>query len=145
MKARVILLIAVLFWSAACTKRENKSGEPEIQMSELEMPAITTAQQNIEEVCYMCHHPTAGPEDRIAPPLEIAKRNYLANTSTREEFVEKMVQFILYPTAEQSVMHSDVEQYGLMDPLGFSKDEVKAMAEFIYDNELPKPDWLMEN
>jgi hypothetical protein len=53
-----------------------------------------------------------------------------------------MVQFILYPTANQSLMHSDVEQYGLMDPVGFSKEEIREIAEFIYDTNLEKPDWL---
>ena len=69
----------------------------------------------------------------------------MAESANKEEFVEKMVQFILYPNAEQSMLHSDVEQYGLMDPVGFSEEDVRAIAEYIYENELEKPDWLMDN
>ena len=134
--------MGVLLCSAGCTNQQNKSADVEIQGSEFEISSVITARQNVETVCYVCHSPTASPEDIIAPPLEIPKRNYLAKTSTKEEFVQKMVQFILNPSAEQSIMHSDVEQYGLMDPVGFSKDDIRAIAEYIYETDLPKPDWL---
>lgn len=141
MKGLVIVVLAVLL-SLSCVKKEEDTQPINMQSPTLQLPPVSTALQNIEEVCYVCHSPDAGPQNRIAPPLEIAKRNYLSSTNSRGEFVDKMVQFILYPTANQSLMHSDVEQYGLMDPVGFSKEEIREIAEFIYDTNLEKPDWL---
>ncbi|MBO6793565.1 MAG: hypothetical protein JJ895_06625 [Balneolaceae bacterium] len=113
-------------------------------IADFEITEVVSAKEHIETVCYVCHSPTAAPDDRLAPPLEIAKRNYLAKTDSREEFVDKMVQFILMPTAEQAMLHSDVEQYGIMDPVGFSEQDVREIAEYIYDNKLEKPSWLKD-
>jgi len=143
MKALNLVFIGCLIWGISCTSKTEKTEVAE--SNDFELMEIVSVKENIETVCYVCHSPTAPPDDRLAPPLEIAKRNYLAETETREEFVEKMVQFILKPTAEQSVLHSDVEQYGLMDPVGFSEEDIRAIAEYVYDNDLEKPDWLMDN
>ena len=143
MKATSIIVIAFLILSGACTNKPDANIET--ANTDFELAEVVTAKENIETVCYACHSPTASPDDRFAPPLEIAKRNYIAETANKDEFVDKMVQFILYPSAEQSVLHSDVEQYGLMDPVGFSEKDVRAIAEYIYDNELEKPDWLIDN
>lgn len=143
MKATSIFVIAFLIWGGACTNKPDATTES--ADTDFIIEEVVTAKETIETVCYVCHSPTAPPDDRFAPPLEIAKRNYLAETGSKDEFVEKMVQFILYPSAEQSMLHSDVEQYGLMDPVGFSEEDVTAIAEYICENELEKPDWLMDN
>ncbi len=144
MKVTSLIVIAFLILSSACTSKPEATVENN-STDGFELAEVVTAKENIETVCNACHSPTAPPDDRFAPPLEIAKRNYLAETGSKEEFVDKMVQFILYPTAEQSMLHSDVEQYGLMDPVGFSEEDVRAIAEYIYENELEKPDWLLDN
>ncbi|MGB0347221.1 MAG: hypothetical protein ACPGGA_07035 [Balneolaceae bacterium] len=142
MKATSLFLIAFLFFVSACTNKPEATTDP--ANTNFELAELVTAKENIETVCTACHSPTAPPEERFAPPLEIAKRNYMAVTANKDEFVEKMVQFILYPTTEQSMLHSDVEQYGLMDPVGFSEEDIRSIAEYIYENELEKPDWLMD-
>lgn len=142
MKVLHICLIGMLIWSVNCAPKEQEVSHAEPMVPDFEIENVVTAKQNVETVCLACHHPTASPQDRLAPPLIIAKRNYLAKTNSREEFVNKMVKFILYPTQEESMLHSDVEQYGLMDPVGFSEEDVRAIAEYIYDTNLEKPDWL---
>jgi cytochrome c553 len=143
MKGQMLIFLSILL-AFSCAKKEEDSTTTNQPVQELELPPVSTARQNIEAVCYVCHSPNQGPDERIAPPLEIPKRNYLASTNSRDEFVDKMVQFILNPTAQQSLMHSDVEQYGLMDPVGFSEQEVREIAEYIYDNDLERPDWLIK-
>ena len=128
---------------ASCGNKNETAEQPESNQL-IEEIQVMNAKETIETVCYVCHSPTAAPDDRLAPPLEIAKRNYLAETSTRVEFVDAMVEFILRPTEEQSMLHSDVEQFGLMDPLGLSEEEIRAIAEYIYDTKLEKPDWLVD-
>ena len=144
MKLVNIFLLGMLLWVVNCTQAKQEKVVEDVKKTEVVIPEYTSAKQNVETVCEACHNPTSGPENRIAPPLEIPKRNYIASTANKEEFVNKMVQFILNPTAKQSLMHSDVEQYGLMDPVGFSKEDVQNIAEYIYTTELQKPTWLKE-
>lgn len=143
MKATSLILTAFLLVFSACSQKQEATVDT--METDFEMVEMTTAKMNLEEVCNVCHSPTAAPDDRLAPPMEIVKRNYISLTNSKEEFSEKMVQFILRPSAEQSELHSDVEEFGLMDPVGFSEADIREIAEYIYDNELEKPDWLMDN
>lgn len=146
MNALKYIVVSIIVWGFACEPKSNQQQQESnvIDDTNYEVAEVATAREHIETVCYMCHSPTAAPDDRLAPPLEIAKRNYLAATSSKEEFVDKMVQFIINPTAEQSMLHSDVEEFGIMDPVGFSKEDVRAIAEYIYENDLEKPTWLKD-
>ncbi len=144
MKTLQLIVIGCLVWGVNCSEKQD-SEVMEQPATDFELADVVTAKDNIETVCVVCHSPSADPDDRLAPPLEIVKRNYLAETSSKEEFTTKMVDFILRPTAEQSMLHSDVEEYGLMDPVGFSEADIRAIVEFIYENDLEKPDWLIDN
>ncbi len=143
MKSLHFILISCIVWGMACEPKAKQQAELS-DNSEFELSEVATARDNIETVCNMCHSPTAAPDKRLAPPLEIVKRNYLAATQSKEEFVDKVVQFILYPSAEQAMLHSDVEEFGVMDPVGFSEEDVRAIAIYIYENELEKPSWLKD-
>lgn len=143
MKSLHFIVISCIVWGLACESKSKQQAELGAT-SEFEVAEVATARDNIETVCNMCHSPTAAPDNRLAPPLEIAKRNYLAATQTKEEFVDKVVQFILYPTAEQAMLHSDVEEFGVMDPVGFSEEDVRAIAVYMYENDLEKPSWLKD-
>lgn len=136
------LLIPGLFLIYACGSPEQKVQQPEnAQLSSVDVEWVT-AQEIVENVCFSCHHPTSRPDNRLAPPLEIAKRNYLASNPDRESFIDAMTTFVMAPTPEQAKLHSDVENFGVMDPLGYSEEQIREVAAFIYDNELTKPDWL---
>lgn len=100
------------------------------------------AQTIVHDVCENCHHPTAAPDDRLAPPLEVAKRNYLKSSSGKREFVSQLTNFIKAPSEEKAKLHSDVDEFGIMDPLGYSEEEIRSVAIFIYETDLEKPDWL---
>tara|TARA_Y100001935_G_scaffold193913_1_gene162014 strand:- start:30055 stop:30390 length:336 start_codon:yes stop_codon:yes gene_type:complete len=100
------------------------------------------AKQMVGTMCENCHHPTASPDDRLAPPLEIAKRNYLAISDDKADFVNSVTKFVIAPSKEKAQLHSDVEEFGVMDPLGYSEAEIRAIAIYIYETELEKPDWL---
>jgi uncharacterized membrane protein len=142
MRALILIAAFLLVCASGCSNAEKQPSTTEAQSTDYELAQNVTAKEHIETVCLVCHSPTQPPEGRIAPPLEIVKRNYLEQTGSREEFINTMVDFIIYPNAEQAKLHSDVEQYGIMDPVGFSEQDVRKIATYIYDNDLDKPDWL---
>lgn len=131
--------IGITLYSCSPDKNKNNSDQLSATLSE----EMKQARNVVETVCQNCHSPSASLEDRIAPPLELAKRMYLAATdSVEEDFVNKVVDFVLYPTEEQSVLHEEVGNYGIMDPIGYSKEEITNIALFIYRYELERPEWL---
>lgn len=137
-----LILLSGLILIYACGSPDQKTQQQEsVALSSPEAEWVT-AQEIVENVCYSCHHPTARPDARLAPPMEIAKRNYLASNADREGFVDAVTAFVLSPSPGQAKLHSDVENFGLMDPLGYSEQQIREVAAFIYDTELPKPDWL---
>ena len=144
MKTLHTILVSCLILGISCTPKSTQQEKQTAADNPIESIKFANAREQIETVCIVCHSATAMPDKRFAPPLEIAKRNYLAQTETKQEFVDKMVRFILNPTVEQSLLHSDVEQFGVMDPVGFSQEDVTAIAEFIYETNLEKPSWLLD-
>lgn len=136
----IIILTATVLACNSSEKEQTKTIESE-QLSAAEIDQMT-AQEIVTTVCENCHHPTANPDNRLAPPLEIAKRNYLALYPDKESFVEAMTSFVVTPTAEQAELHSDVDNFGVMDPLGYSEEQVREVSAYIYDTDLQKPDWL---
>lgn len=141
MKSFLSTVLGVLLITGfACNHnlRSNQNAN-KLDLSEAER---LQSKQIVESVCYECHHPTAAPDNRIAPPLEIAKRNYLASSSSKAEFVQMMTNFIKAPSEEDAVLHGEVEDFGLMDQLGYSETQIRDIAIFIYETDLEKPDWL---
>lgn len=135
-----IILLFLIFTGLACNQNIKSDYDPaKLNLNEAER---MQAREVVESVCLQCHSPKAAPDDRIAPPLEIAKRNYLASSSSKAEFVDLMTNFIKAPTQEQAKLHSDIEEFGLMDPLGYSEKQIRDIAIFIYETDLDKPDWL---
>lgn len=142
-KKYIPLIIAMLLiggYSCTQTNQTTSRSDPaEINFDELSM---ATGKEIVESVCISCHDPKNSVQDRIAPPLEIVKRNYLTISENERAFIANVTNFVMYPTVEQAKLHSDVEEFGVMDPLGFSKQEIQSVAMFIYRTELERPDWM---
>ena len=134
-----ILLISIMV-SISCSEHyRSKNSSQRLQNNEVQ---ASEAKEILTTVCQSCHHPSAAPNDRFAPPLQVAKLNYLALSNDKAEFVELWSDFILAPSPEKAKLHSDVDEFGMMDPLGYSEDQIRSIAIFVYDNELERPDWL---
>lgn len=133
-----IILGLIIFTFLGCN-RNLRSDQSKLELTDTER---MEAREIVTTVCQNCHHPTAAPDNRLAPPLEIAKRNYLASSSSKADFVDQFTRFIIAPTQEEAKLHSDVEEFGMMDPLGYSEEQIRAVAIFVYETDLEKPDWL---
>lgn len=85
--------------------------------------------------CYSCHN-TQGTDNMLAPPMHRVKAHYVDDETTRDEFIQAVVNWVDDPTEEKSLMPGARSKFGLMPKQAFDEKEVKAIAAYMYDNEL---------
>lgn len=96
----------------------------------------------MKSYCFSCHNPTAAEDNRLAPPMFAVKRHYSGGKMKREAFVQAIVDFVNDPTSESSKMPGAVKKFGIMPKMGYDEEDVRKIAEYMYDNDLQKPDWF---
>lgn len=152
MKRSPVLIVAVplaiLFGLSACTQ-ESK---PEAKEANTENPAEVVhseiyleGQSLVNLSCMTCHTAQGTPDSRIAPPLFAVKEHYLEGGVEEAEFVQAMSEFMLSPKIQNSKMPNAVKKFGLKPMLGFSKEQYEAIATYLYQADLEKPDWYEEH
>ncbi|MGB5463253.1 MAG: c-type cytochrome [Aureibaculum sp.] len=93
--------------------------------------------------CYVCHSINSKNHDNIiAPPMAAVKRRYKMNYTTREEFIEAMVNWAKDPSEENALMFGAVQQFKLMPKQEFNEEDLFKIAAYIYDNEIEQPEWF---
>jgi len=99
----------------------------------------------METKCYVCHNPTADKNSRIGPPMVAIKSHYLDDTTTKEEFAAAIWNFVKKPTQEKVKMHGAVKRFGVMPYQAFSEDEIKQIAEYMFDYKIEEPAWFKKH
>lgn len=96
--------------------------------------------------CYACHSVTTKSHDEIiAPPMIAIKRRYKMNYNTKEEFVNAITNRALNPTKEHALMRGAVKQFNVMPKQPFVKDDLIKIADYMFDNDLEKPEWFQKH
>lgn len=124
------------------TKVEEAVGEKADQVSE---KILHKGFEILESNCISCHSAKGTFEDRVAPPLSAIKNSYLKGNVTKEEFIASFVSFVENPVTENSKMPEAVEKFNLMPKMGYSKEQLTAVAEYIYNHEVEKADWYQKH
>jgi len=93
----------------------------------------------METKCYVCHATQATHNSRLAPPMMAVKRHYQRGGVSKEEFTERIWQWVQNPNAEEASMHGAVKRFGVMPKQEFSEEEIEQIAAYMYDNDLPHP------
>jgi hypothetical protein len=83
--------------------------------------------------CTTCHHIE---KSISAPSMKIIKKRYLLAFPEKKDFVSFMSQWILKPNKDNSIMHDMIDKYELMPELGYDKDTLEKIAEYVYDTDL---------
>lgn len=95
--------------------------------------------------CYVCHNPRVkSHDDIISPPLAAVKYIYKFKYPEKEEFVERMTDFVLNPDNRKAIMQGPVMRFGVMPEMPLDSIEVRLISEFIFDNEIEEPSWFPE-
>ncbi|MEQ9307918.1 MAG: hypothetical protein RLN90_00580 [Balneolaceae bacterium] len=138
----LICFIALFMLSYSCSQTNKTTSDTTSDAINYDDLSLRKGRTIVESVCITCHDPTSSKSDRIAPPLELVKRNYLTVADNERDFIIKTTNFILTPSEEKAALHEDVDEFGLMDPLGYSKSDIQSVAMYIYRTELKRPDWV---
>jgi len=136
---KALLFIPFLFIVLTyCSKSDTKSKANQTVTYEQVKTQLT--------YCYSCHNPNAPTHDDIlAPPFAAVKTRYMMSYSDKDLFVNAVSSFAGNPDADKALMRGAVTQYGVMVKAPFTEDELKQVATYIFENELPEPAWFNDH
>ena len=133
-----ILILATLFFSYINLKPNYKS--------------IAAIQQNehpgkklMETNCYACHNPVTSHDNRLAPPMIAVKRHYKNDNTTKKEFIDDFTNWVKSPSEELSKMPGAIRNFGIMPFTPFPEEDIRQIADYIYDNNIEQPEWFEEH
>lgn len=86
----------------------------------------------MEQKCFTCHN-TQGTDNMLAPPMFRVKDHYIYDYEDKTSFVNAVVAWVENPQDSLSRMPGAKRKFGLMPKQNIPKDELKAIASYIYD------------
>ena len=89
----------------------------------------------MESKCFSCHN-TQGTDNMLAPPMFRVKDHYWEEGITEASFIKAISEWVKNPIEENSVMPGARRKFGLMPKQEFDEAEVKAIAKYMYNNEI---------
>ena len=145
MKKLLIILVSItLVLSLAMSIPDNS--ESGVILNRNGHDLLDLNDSSVLAFCYTCHNPkVASHDEMLAPPLAGIKMQYKRVAGTREEFIQHMGSFVRNPTEEAAIMKGPVNRFGLMPKPAISGEEIDKIVAFIYDNDIPQPDWYAEH
>ncbi len=147
MKYYIIYLFFLSFLFISCSENKKEL----IQISENRSNIVEFNQESEAYVllitqCYACHSVNSSSHDEIiAPPMAAIKKRYSRLYSNKEDFVNAVSKWAMNPEKENAIMRGAVMQFNVMPKQVFKEEELKKIAEYIYDNELEVPAWFEEH
>jgi len=151
MRNFILLTIFFVFVSACNTsnsdtnKEQNDNASLPAENQPIAATTPTDAAQLYQQKCLICHDLGTSEENAIAPPMISVQRRYKMSYDNKEDFIKAMVAFTDNPTEDKVMMINAREQFNIMPKLAYDKKDLEKIAEYIYDNELPKPAWYDEH
>jgi mono/diheme cytochrome c family protein len=133
----VLFIVAFIGLIQSCSKKMATQSNSLAQNTEgLEL---------MKTSCFSCHSPKEDFENRLAPPMIAIKRHYITEGVSKKEFVKAVTAFVQKPTVEKSKMPNAVKRFGVMPAMAFSEEQLRKIAEYIYDADIEKPDWFEQH
>ncbi len=129
----IIGIITILLILKSCSNYNPKKEKENI------------AESLLASNCNSCHSLSADKDNRLAPPMIEVKNHYSKEYPSKNEFISKMISFLQNPNKEKALMKEDVKKFGLMGQMNFEEEKLKKIVNYIYENEIAKPDWFDEH
>ncbi len=136
---KYVYLLAILGLLGGCKNEENNQ-RTTVSVEE-EHPGKALMELN----CNACHSPTAGKNDRIAPPMIAVKRHYLEQGMSKDVFQAAILKWIENPIEEHTKMPGAIKKFGIMAKVDYPKKTINQIADYLYTNKIEKPDWFDEH
>jgi len=123
------LFVGLLMLSIYIPNKPNKTYKPNT-FSELRNQQ--SAQDFYKKQCGFCHTP----EELIAPDMNKIKAKYLEKYPDKDAFIQAVIKFVENPDKNNAIYKEGIENFMDMPKMPFKKEEIKNVAEYIYDNSL---------
>ncbi|MDE0535149.1 c-type heme family protein [Tenacibaculum sp. L6] len=144
MKKLIALLTILSIVSCNQTKKSDYSKKNTKDITTVEA-SIPPGKKLLETNCFVCHNASTPHDERVAPPMIAIKAHYLNANTTEEEFTKSFVSFVLNPTAESAKMRGAVKRFGLMPYQKFEEEDLKKIADYLYNYQIEEPSWFKEH
>lgn len=141
MKFISTLLVSILL--SAC-KGKIQSDYTEIAQANVDVNIYQEhpGKRLMENNCNICHNPKIAEESLIAPPMVAVKMHYISEGTTKQEFVNAMVDWAKEPSVSKSKMPGAIKKFGLMPYQFYPEQTIVQIADYMFDNEIEKPVWF---
>lgn len=94
------------------------------------MYAISLGQTLFEGNCVTCHQIDT---EKSAPTIQKVVQVYKMRFSKKEDFVKNMAIWLIKPDTLTTLMPKKIQKYRLMPELGYDKDTLQIIAEYLYE------------
>ena len=131
----IITTLSTLF--ASCNKKEKLYYTKKEKVSPVDIPN-SKGYKLLESKCYICHFEKPDPSkmrQMIAPPMLRIKEHYLPNYPNKEDFINAVMAIVKNPSEENTLMPGSVRRFKLMPKLIYTDDDLRLIAETIYNME----------
>ena len=105
--------------------------------------ALENGSELFDRLCATCHVKQGQPTN--APPVFGMVNHVRQAYPDKEGFVERIVAWVRAPNAENVLMPGAVRRFGLMPTLGYSDNDVRLIAEYLYDGKTELPEWYKKH
>jgi hypothetical protein len=109
-------------------------------------PQALLAQQGgelFQSLCTGCHSLSGPPT--VAPPAFAMVNHVRSAYPEREDFIQRIVQWVEKPDVKHALMPGAVRRFGLMPAIPGIQDQTALIAGFLYDERLDMPDWYRQH
>ena len=145
MKIGYILAIILVITSCKDAKKSEYTKADRTDTLDVLASDSHPGKKIMETFCNACHDATTTEEYRLGPPMAAIKRRYLIGGSTKNEFTNAILAWIAKPSLEKSKMPGAVDRFGVMPYLPVPEENIRQIAEYLYDYEIEQPEWFEEH
>ncbi len=110
-----------------------------------EEASIPPGKKLLETKCFVCHNAATPHDERVAPPMIAIKAHYINENTSEEEFTKSFINFVANPTKESAKMRGAIKRFGLMPYQKFDEEDLKKIANYLYNYQIEEPDWFKEH
>ncbi len=133
-----MIVLSTLFISCDNNKKEKTNYQETKSVAQADI-YNTKGYKLMESKCYLCHFEKPDPSkmgQMLAPPMLRVQEHYIPNYPKKEDFVNAIMSIVKNPSEENTLMPGAVKKFKLMPKLVYDDNELRLIAETLYNMEL---------
>ncbi len=139
LKLSLILITTTILFSCNSSNdntKEQVADSTNDAINEVQSVNTTKGYELMQQKCFICHMEKPNPElkaSMLAPPMLKIKEHYKPIYHNKEEFANAIVNFVTNPSDDKILMPGAARRFKIMPNLGYSSEDVKLIADVLYD------------